>query len=221
MEKKKPLRQSTDKIKDVFNTYVKNDDRKQKTNTEEDILEDNFEDLNIDSESDNSSNKAEMDSKTEEFEFKIDDLEKEIANLKDQLIRKAAEMDNYRRRMQKERSELIEFANADLLSKLIEIPDDIANAYKASIEENASKESLLQGIEMIHNKAKKLFNEAGVKQMENLEGKEFDVEYHEALLNQASDTIPEGHIISVLQPGYLLKDKVLRHAKVIISSGKE
>jgi molecular chaperone GrpE len=75
-----------------------------------------------------------------------------------------------------------------------------------------------KGLEMITNKARKMFEDAGVKQMDNIIGKPFDVNYHEALMMTNSE-LPEGSIVQVVQPGYMLNDKVLRYAKVITSNG--
>ncbi len=140
--------------------------------------------------------------------------------LKDSLVRKTAEMENMRRRTIKEKQELIEYANEKLLAKLVEIPDLIKQALVAA-NSSTDFDSLKTGVEMIYQKTLSLFEEAGVRAMSDAKGKEFDYELHEALMHTPSNDIAEGHVIQVVQDGYTFGDKVLRHAKVITSAGKE
>lgn len=230
MENKRPFKQTSDKVKDMYKNYVKNDknereiDIKSEDDVEEELKEkDNNEEAEA-KESAESEEKNEMPeglSDSEKLEFQLDDLEKQNESLKDQILRKTAEMENLRRRTKKEREDFIQYANADLLKNMLDIPDDINNALEAAEKTSDNEEALKDGIKMIHNKVFKIFESAGVKKMTDLEGAEFDVDYHEALMQQPSEEIPEGHIISVVQSGYMYGDKVLRHAKVITSSGKE
>jgi len=140
--------------------------------------------------------------------------------LKDSLARKTAEMENMRRRTIKEKQDLVEYANEKLLSKFVEIPDVIKQAL-ASANSSTDFDSLKTGVEMIYQKTISLFEEAGVKAMEDAKGKEFDYELHEALMHTPSEDVADGHVIQVVQDGYTFGEKVLRHAKVITSAGKE
>lgn len=172
---------------------------------------------------DNISDNKEQDSADNDVEAivnQLNDLEKERDELKDQLMRKAAELENVRRRTQREKQDLISYANERLLHKLVEILDDMEKAVDAG-RDNDDYKALYQGIELIKSKSFKLFEEAGVKPMEELVGSEFNVDFHEALMHIPSEDIPEGHIVQVVQNGYILHDKVLRHAKVITSAGKQ
>lgn len=156
----------------------------------------------------------------EELKASIQDLENEKNELKDQVMRKTAEMDNMRRRSLKEKNEMIDFANQRLLMKLLPLLDDFTKA----IESGKSKhefESVMQGIEMIYQKMQKVFEESGVKPMEDAIGKPFDVDFHEAVMQMPSDDVEEGNVIQVIEPGFMFFDRVLRHAKVITSSGKQ
>lgn len=218
MEKKKPLRGSSDKLKDLYNTYVKNDEREIDIKTEEDEMMEEQEMETADEET-TAEQEVETDEESDELEFKVDELENQVSNLKDQLLRKTAEMENLRRRTQKEKDELVKYANEKLILNLLDIPDDLSNALDAARNDSSSKQSVIEGVELIYNKAFRLFENAGVKRMDDLVGNEFDVDYHEALMQQPSEEIPEGHIIAVVQPGYLLGEKVIRHAKVVTSSG--
>jgi molecular chaperone GrpE len=147
--------------------------------------------------------------------------EEGIAELKEQILRKTAEIENMRRRVLKEKNELIEYSNQILFSKLLPIIDDFEKAINAgnATVNNDNNKSFLHGFELIYNKLKKIFNESGVKKMEINPGDDFNVDYHEAILQMPSDDFEEGKIIEVAENGYLFNDRVLRHAKIITSSG--
>jgi len=162
--------------------------------------------------------KVETNEKTEESI--IATLEKERNLLKDNVLRTTAELENMRRRVLKEKNELIDYANQSLLQKLLPLMDDFENAIKSGKSSN-DEQSLMQGIELIYSKAVKIFEESGVKKLDIKEGDPFNVDYHEAILKMPSESIEEDGIINVAENGYMYHDKVLRHAKVIISAGKK
>lgn len=223
---KKPLRQALDTEKDLLNTYKKQEEQKVKKMEEETkIVEENLIVQNIDSQ--NEKNQSDDSNKNiiEELSnialdkiSEIEELKAERDYLKDQLVRKVAEIDNQRKRHLKEKQELIDFANEQLLGKMIELLDYFEQAVDAS-NKTTDIEALRTGLEMLYQKAVKLFEEQGVKKMEDASGKPFDVNYHDAILAMNSDK-EEGTVLQVAQPGYMYKDKVLRHAKVITSSGQ-
>ena len=164
---------------------------------------------------------AKDDEKTEEqapTESAEDVLKAELAAANDRTLRLMAEFDNFRRRSAKEQLELIETANGKLLEKLSEVQDNFERAFAA---ENKAKdlEAFEKGMQMIYNQFAKVLTDAGLEQIDPT-GKEFDPNMHEALMQQPSETIPEGHVVTVFQKGYKLKNKILKTAKVIVSSGK-
>lgn len=243
MDVKKPLRTTSDKMKDIYNTYVKNDNLDEKNIPIEDpeleISNDDFyssDDAQSDEEieekvakslqeeeakslNEESSQSEDIQEEIHTLEDSSDSLSKEVSILKDQLVRKTAEMENMRRRTIKEKEELIKYANERLLAKFIEIYDNLEQALDAADNSN-DFDALKKGIELITQNTSKLFTEAGVTKMDDPVGKEFDVELQEALMQQPSEDIKENHVVRVFQPGYMYKDKVLRHAKVVTSSGK-
>ena len=158
-----------------------------------------------------------MDSFFSDKNSEMEELKKERDELKEQLVRKAAEFENQRKRHLKEKQELIDYANERLLYRLLEILDDMSAAVEAG-NKSSDFEALLKGISMIQQKSMKIFGEFGVKPMEDPVGKEFDVNLHEAMMAMNSDK-PEGTVLQAFQPGYMMHDKVLRHAKVITSNG--
>src|SRR5688572_4708952 len=146
-------------------------------------------------------------------------LEKNIQNLKDQLLRKAAEFENYKRRTDAERSDYFGYANEKLIGDLLPVLDDLSRALKA-YDENHDSESLKKGVELINDKFKGILEKQGLKEIDST-GKDFDVEHHEALMQQPTDKIEPNKVIETVEKGYNLKNKVLRHAKVIVSSKPE
>ena len=145
-------------------------------------------------------------------------LKQQLADATDRNLRLMAEFDNFRRRSAKEQLELIETANGKLLEKLSEVQDNFERAFAS---ENKAKdlEAFEKGMQMIYNQFAKILTDAGLEQIDPT-GAEFDPNCHEALMQQPSETVPEGHVVTVFQKGYKLKNKILKTAKVIVSSGK-
>ena len=145
-------------------------------------------------------------------------LKQQLAESNDRFVRLMAEFENFRRRNAKEQLELIETANGKLLEKLSEVQDNFERAFAS---ENKAKdlEAFEKGMQMIYNQFAKVLTDAGLEQIDPT-GKEFDPNLHEALMQQPSETVPEGHVVTVFQKGYKLKNKILKTAKVIVSSGK-
>ena len=171
-------------------------------------------------ESDKSENNVtEIKTSESESEDNLFTLEKERDDLKEKVLRIAAELDNMRRRSLKEKNELIDYANQRLLNNLLPLIDDFDKAI-AACKQNTDCDSLLQGLELIYSKTVKTFEQEGVKKMEINTGNKFNVDFHEALLSMPSQDFENDAIIEVVQDGYMLRDKVLRHAKVITSSGQ-
>ena len=154
----------------------------------------------------------------ESTESAEDALKAELAAANDRNLRLMAEFDNFRRRSAKEQLELIETANGKLLEKLSEVQDNFERAFAS---ENKAKdlEAFEKGMQMIYNQFAKILTDAGLEQIDPT-GAEFDPNCHEALMQQPSETVPEGHVVTVFQKGYKLKNKILKTAKVIVSSGK-
>ena len=154
----------------------------------------------------------------ESTESAEDVLKAELAAANDRNLRLMAEFDNYRRRTAKEQLELIETTNGKLLEKLSEVQDNFERAF-ASENKAQDLEAFEKGMQMIYNQFAKILTDAGLEQIDPT-GAEFDPNMHEALMQQPSETVPEGHVVTVFQKGYKLKNKILKTAKVIVSSGK-
>lgn len=139
----------------------------------------------------------------------------QIAQLKDQLLRQMAEFDNFRKRTLKEKSELILNGGQKVLESMLPVLDDLERA-EDNIEKSNEVETLKEGVRLILNKLTKTLSAHGLKKMET-EGAAFDTDFHEAIaLVPAQDESQKNHIIDCVQPGYMLNEKVLRHAKVVV-----
>ena len=146
---------------------------------------------------------------------KVEELEKQNEELKDSLLRKIAEFENYKRRTEKDQLNLIEYAAESVLLKIIPVYDDL-NRSLEHIAETDNVESIKEGLKMVAEKFRKTLEEIGVKKIETKD-KQFDYNYHEALMQQNVEGVPPHTVISEIEPGYIYKDKVLKHAKVIVS----
>jgi molecular chaperone GrpE len=141
-------------------------------------------------------------------------LRQEKESIQDRLLRTAAEFDNYRKRVERERRELSEFAASDVLSELLPILDNFERALQASAPPEG--EALRKGIDLIHRQMLDLLRKRGVKRIEAL-GADFDPKIHQAVIHETSDAHREGEVMDVLQPGYMLGDRLLRPAMVKVA----
>ena len=150
------------------------------------------------------------------YEDQIEGLRAEIADLKDQLLRKQADFENFRKRMLRDKEDSIKYANTNLLLDLVQIIDDFERAIKSS-EESKDFDAFHTGIEMIEKQfVGTLERNWGLKRFES-KGEEFDPEKHEAIAMAESEDHDVQTVLDDFQKGYMLHDRVLRHAKVRVS----
>jgi molecular chaperone GrpE len=146
-------------------------------------------------------------------EEKITALETQLAETHDQLLRKAADFENFRKRMNQEKQSSIEYANQSLLLDIIPIIDDFERAIQAG-ESSTDINSFLEGVKMIEKRlTTQLESKWGLKRF-NSAGESFDPNLHEALMMEKSSEINEAVVQEDLMKGYMLKDRVIRAAKV-------
>jgi len=149
------------------------------------------------------------------LEEKIASLEQEINQYKELALRKAAEFENYKRRTENDQLNLLKYAAESLIIKLLPTIDDLERSIEHMTEET-DVQKIKEGVQLIYNKFVKILDEQGVKKIESV-GKPFSVEFHEALMQRADDSVPPHTVIDELETGYMYKDRVIRHAKVIVS----
>ncbi len=154
-----------------------------------------------------------------ELTQRLQELEQQAAQYKDLFLRKAADFENFKRRTESEMSALARFANEDLLLAILPVVDDIERALKAS-PENDTGSALRKGIELILQKLTKILDMNGVKPMQTV-GKPFDVQYHDVLLQIQRPDVEPHTIVEEVERGYLMHDRVLRHAKVVVAAGSD
>ena len=151
---------------------------------------------------------------TDERDEKIKKLEEELAALKEQHLRTLAEYDNYRKRTEREKLEIYSNATVSAVAAILPIADNIERALEVK---DADEQSMKKGVEMIHNQLKASFEKLGVEEMAG-EGEEFNPELHSAVSHIDDENFEENVISAVYQKGYLLKDKVVRHAMVQVAN---
>jgi len=156
-----------------------------------------------------------------------DDLQEaldEATELRDQVLRVAAEFENYKKRMERERSALLKYAGENILRELLPVIDNLERATEQGIIEGADAEknlaALLEGVQLTLKSLLGTLEKFEVKQIESI-GAPFDPNIQEALTMEVSDVVPANHVVSEFEKGYHFKDRLLRAARVIVSSGSE
>ena len=147
---------------------------------------------------------------------KVEQLEKEAFEYKDKLLRKAAEFENYKRRTENDQLNLLKYAAESFIIKLLPIVDDFERSLQ-HIDNTKDFDSLKQGIKLVYYKLIKVLGDQGVKKIESI-GKPFDVHYHEAILQRKADGVEPHTVLDEVEKGYVYKDRVIRHTKVIVST---
>lgn len=145
---------------------------------------------------------------------RVEELEKTNEELNDRLIRRLAEFENYKKRTDVEKSEIFKYAAESFIVKILAVHEDLQRSLTHI--DDANKDALNQGLKLVVEKFTQILDEQGVKKIE-AKGKQFDFEYHEALLQQPSKDYAPNTVIDEVESGYMYKDKVLKHAKVIVS----
>ena len=144
----------------------------------------------------------------------LDELRRERDALQDRLLRTAAEFDNYRKRVERERRDLAAFAAADVMLDLLPIIDNLERALQAAPGSDA--ESLRRGVDLIHKQMLDVLRKRGVTPIEAL-GADFDPNIHEAVVHEPSEEHREGEVMQELQRGYTLSDRLLRPSMVKVA----
>ncbi|MFL2991331.1 MAG: nucleotide exchange factor GrpE [Cytophagales bacterium] len=146
---------------------------------------------------------------------KSQDLKLELQESKDKYLRLYSEFENYRRRTSKEKIEMIDSANKDLLKEILPISDDFERAIKSSDPDNPIDG---EGINLIFQKLRGILEKHNLKKMEIKVGDDFNSELHEAITSTPSEKKLKGKVVDIIEDGYLIADKILRFGKVVIGS---
>jgi molecular chaperone GrpE len=161
--------------------------------------------------------------KIEELTERIEALEEERDELNDRVLRKAAEFENYRRRMDREKKRRYRAGMLEVIEPVLEVLDDFERSIDAAEElqdsQDAEKayESLKGGVEMVFRKFRDTLENLDVEPIE-AEGKPFDEELHEAMMRQPSAEVEPGTVVQEIRKGYRMGDRVIRHSRVVVAS---
>ena len=153
----------------------------------------------------------------------LDDLKAKAAKADenwDKYLRTAAELDNYRKRVAREKEELARFTTERVLAALLPGLDNLERAINAAQKHGADDSPLLDGITQVYSQFRRSLVEFGLQEVVAQAGDPFDPNLHEAVSQVESDEYPEGHVIEQLQRGYKLADRLLRPARVVVSKGQ-
>lgn len=160
------------------------------------------------------------------------DLEKELADalieaavLRDKMLRAAAENENFKKRIERERSASLKYAGEQIFREVLPAVDNLerAMAHQGEASEDSAEKNLralIEGIQLTLKSLVSALEKFEVKPIESV-GEKFDPKHHEALTMEASDVVPATHVVNEFEKGYYYKDRLLRAAKVIVSSGKQ
>jgi molecular chaperone GrpE len=153
--------------------------------------------------------------KINELLEKNEKLEGEKTEFKNAYLRKAADFENYKRRTEAEQYNYLKYGAESILVEILPVYDDLKRSL-AHVGDKNSEDALVKGLKLVLDKFTKILDDQGVKKIE-AKGKPFDVNYHEALMQQPAEGVPPHTVIEEIEPGYMYKDKVIRHTKVIVS----
>ncbi len=145
-------------------------------------------------------------------------LQADMEKFRDLAMRTQADFENYRKRAAREKEDALRFANASLLQSLLPVIDSFDLGLAAAREEN-TESAVFQGMSMVRKQLEDFLADSGVKVIE-ASGQVFDSNLHEAVGQEASEDVPEGHVIRQLRKGYMFRDRLLRPATVFISTGQ-
>ncbi len=145
----------------------------------------------------------------------IKELKEQLVSEKDRVLRLSAEFENYKKRKERESDEFKKFANETIFRQLLTVVDNLERAI-SSTKENSDDKSLIEGIRLTYKEIIKLFETFNVKVVE-AENQLFDPNFHQAVTQEETDDFPENTVTTVLQKGYLLHDRLIRAAMVIVS----
>ena len=145
----------------------------------------------------------------------LKDIKEQLTIEKDRVLRLSAEFENYKKRKQREIDEFKKFANESVFRQMLTVVDNLERAI-VSAEDTSDEKALLEGVKLTHKEIIKLFETYHVKPVD-AESQPFDPNYHQAVTQEETDDLPENTVSKVLQKGYVLHDRLIRPAMVVVS----
>ncbi len=154
-----------------------------------------------------------------ELEAKLEAKEEEAKETYDRLLRVSADYENYKKRSAREMEEFRKYANQSLLKEMLSVVDNLELAINSSNDKKKADKNLLEGLNLTLNEILRVFEKFNVKPIE-AQGKAFDPAFHEAVMREETDDFPENTVASEFQKGYLIHDRLLRPAMVVVAVPK-
>ncbi|MGA7143878.1 MAG: nucleotide exchange factor GrpE [Desulfobacterales bacterium] len=155
-----------------------------------------------------------------EMEEKVESLKKEATENHDRLLRMAAEFENYKKRTAREMNDFRKFANESFVKAMLPVVDSLDLAITSASNDQQANSSLLEGVTMTLKEIYKVFEQFGITPIESM-GKTFDPAFHQAMMQEETEAYPENTVSRELQKGYMIHDRLLRPAMVVVSKKKE
>jgi molecular chaperone GrpE len=146
----------------------------------------------------------------------LEAAQKKCEETYDRFIRVAAEFENYKKRTEREKTELRKYANESLLRELLSVADNLERALDSPAKDDDAQSEVIKGIELTLKETLKILEKSSVKAIDCL-GKKFDPKFHQAMMQEPSSEHPDNTVLKELQKGYLIHDRLLRPAMVIVS----
>lgn len=162
---------------------------------------------------------GEIESDLARLQKQLEESEKSMNSYKDQLYRLAAEFENFRKRNETEKADFTRYSNEKIIKELIPVIDDFERAL-VNGKKTSDFGSFYKGVEMIYQKLQKLLEEKGVEPIDSI-GKEFDVMYHDVLMQIQRPDVSPHTIVEEVERGYTMHGKVIKHAKVIVAADNQ
>lgn len=166
-----------------------------------------------------SENQVSEDVKSEKSDEKFNELQQKYDTLNQQYLRLAADFENYRKRQEHEREDLLKFGTENALKKMLEVLDNFERGKKA-LEKVEDYAKVKESFDLVHKQTVEILKKLGLEEIET-EGKEFDPNFHDAVMQTPTSEHPEHTVINELQKGYKMGDKVLRPALVNVATSQE
>ena len=151
------------------------------------------------------SHKGMLSAEVEALKKQLEEAEARVSEYKDSWMRSQAEFQNYKKRIDRDNDVLRAHMKGDIVKKILPVLDDLERA----LQNRPADESWANGIELIARKFQSVLESEGIKRIE-AEGREFDPNFHEAISNEPNDEVESGHVIAVVQNGYMLGERVIR-----------
>jgi molecular chaperone GrpE len=176
-----------------------------------------------DEKKDNNTEVVSTDDVVKNLESRLEEAREEVVDIKDKLLRLAADYENYKKRNERERATAMKYAGEHIFREFLPVVDNLERALSQGIVEDADAEKnlagLMEGVELTLKSLHATLGKFEIKPIDSV-GEPFDPNKQEALTMEPSDTVPAQHVVTEFEKGYFYKDRLLRAAKVTVSSGK-